>query len=392
VVKHGFSAKRIIMADAGPATNVQVQNRKTGVDDTLALEAIYYSGPIPRHPSVLTILGTVFDRVYFPGVCMPTSGFDQSELDKEIDRIERLKVNRRPGDILLPALKFVRHAKTLEGFCVFTGDEERPFENSPPDTMVREIYEAINGPPREGWEPMFTNNYHKGMPGSDQHITYPGPYHYLAGAVLESATTGIPLLNDLPGVPIPGITETVPANDAKVLAAIIAVESTKVALPRLPVLTPEDLMEFRSTSTEPLRAFRRSMIRYAADFNKNISGAEPDELESKTKFFVQTEIVPVLDELQAAIDAPTRPWWRRGMDFIKVVPELAAGCFTMEPSAAIAKILTTYAGQMFTEIAAKGDQREALKRSGLYYLLRLRAFQQRHPGTRVIGVKSRESN
>ena len=33
-------------------------------------------------------------------------------------------------------------------------------------------------------------------------------------------------------------------------------------------------------------------------------------------------------------------------------------------------------GEMFTEIAAKGDQRETLKRSGLYYLLRLRAFQE----------------
>jgi hypothetical protein len=48
----------------------------------------------------------------------------------------------------------------------------------------------------------------------------------------------------------------------------------------------------------------------------------------------------------------------------------------MEPSAAIAKVLTTYAGQRFTEITAKGDQRETLKRSGLYYLLRLRAFHE----------------
>jgi hypothetical protein len=30
----------------------------------------------------------------------------------------------------------------------------------------------------------------------------------------------------------------------------------------------------------------------------------------------------------------------------------------MEPTTAIAKVLTTYAGQMFTEITAKGDQRK----------------------------------
>jgi hypothetical protein len=117
------------------------------------------------------------------------------------------------------------------------------------------------------------------------------------------------------------------------------------------------------------------MLRYAADLNKRLSGIKAEELERHTKFFIDTQIVPVLDELQAAVNAPARAWWRRGIDLVKVVPELAAGAFTMEPSTAIAKVLTTYAGQMFTEIAAKGDQREALKRSGLYYLLRLRAFQ-----------------
>src|SRR5215216_2969010 len=103
---------------------------------------------------------------------------------------------------------------------------------------------------------------------------------------------------------------------------------------------------------------------------------------------VQTEIVPVLDELQAAIDAPARPWWRRGMDVVRVVPALAAGCFTMEPSAAVTKILTTYPGQMFTEFVAQGDGREARKRSGLYYLLKLRALQQAKAGAPSRGLHS----
>lgn len=356
---------------------------QTGVDDTLSLETIYYSGPIPRDTAVLTILGAVFDKVYFPGVYIPTSGFDQSELDKEIARIEGLQGNRRPDDIILPMLKFVRHAKTLEGFCVFTGGGEHAFDPAPPPTtMVTDLYEAIHGPSPKGWQPMFDISHHKGIPGGDQHISYRGTYHYLAGAVLEAARTGIPLLNDMPGVPIPGITATVPADDAKTLAAIIAIESTRVALPRLPVLTPEDVMQFRAEYATALRAFRRSMLKYAADFNGRISDIKLEELESKTTFFVQTEIVPVLDELQAAIDAPARPWWRRGADFIRVIPELAAGCFTLEPSAAIAKILTTYAGQMFSEFTAKGDRREALKRSGLYYLLRLRAFHEQRTQAR----------
>jgi hypothetical protein len=242
--------------------------------------------------------------------------------------------------------------------------------------MVRQIFDAIHEPLPEDWEPMFSTNHHKGMPGSDEHITYPGQYHYLASAIRASGQTGIPLLNDSPGLPIPGLDNNVPVDNAKILATIIAIECTKLVLPQLPILRPEDLMEFRADNIETLRMFRRSMLHYAADLNKRVEGIKPEELEHKTKFFVQTEIVPVLDELQAAINAPARAWWRRGIDFVKVVPELALGCFTMEPSTAIAKILTTCAGQMFVEMTAKGDKREALKRSGLYYVLHLRKFQQ----------------
>jgi hypothetical protein len=351
---------------------------KTGLDDALSLEATYYANPIPQNMAVLTILGAVFDKIHFPGVVMPVASFDQPELDKEVARIEGLTINRRPDDILLPMLKFIRHAKVLQGFCVFTGNPENPFDNPQQVTgkMVQELYDAIHGPPPPEFFPHFSTNHHKGLPDSDEAITYPGSYHYLAGAIRYSAQTGVPLLNDLPGLPIPGLDGSVPADDAKTLAAIIAIECTRLVLPELPLLRPEDLMEFRAENTTTLRAFRRSMLRYADDLNKRLSGIKPEELEKYTKFFIDTEIVPVLDELRVAVNAPARAWWRRGLDFMKVVPEFAAGAFTMEPTTAIAKVLTTYAGQMFTEITARGDQREALKRSGLYYLLRLSAFQE----------------
>ena len=40
----------------------------TGLDDALKLETVYYSAPVPRDLPTLTVLGTVFDKVYFPGV------------------------------------------------------------------------------------------------------------------------------------------------------------------------------------------------------------------------------------------------------------------------------------------------------------------------------------
>ena len=38
----------------------------SGTDETLKLEAVYLSAPIPRNLAVLTAMGAIFDKVYFP--------------------------------------------------------------------------------------------------------------------------------------------------------------------------------------------------------------------------------------------------------------------------------------------------------------------------------------
>jgi hypothetical protein len=48
----------------------------SGIDETLKLEAVYLSAPIPRNLAVLTAMGAIFDKVYFPGVYLPKEGFD----------------------------------------------------------------------------------------------------------------------------------------------------------------------------------------------------------------------------------------------------------------------------------------------------------------------------
>jgi hypothetical protein len=117
------------------------------------------------------------------------------------------------------------------------------------------------------------------------------------------------------------------------------------------------------------------MLRYAADLNGKIAGLSVRDFENKTRFFVKTEIVPVMDELRSAIDNPARPWHRRAIDTVRVLPSLGAAYFAGGTSAVVTKILMASAGQFFTELGAAGDKQEILKRTGLYYLLRLQAFQ-----------------
>jgi hypothetical protein len=79
------------------------------------LEAVYLSAPIPRNLAVLTVLGVVFDKVFFPGVYLPEEGYDVAELDKEITRLANLPGPwRYDTQALIGVLELTKRA--TEGF------------------------------------------------------------------------------------------------------------------------------------------------------------------------------------------------------------------------------------------------------------------------------------
>lgn len=352
----------------------------TGIDDTLKLEAVYLTAPIPRNLAVLTVLGAVFDKVYFPGVHMPKSGYDPKEVQKEIARLEGLEDRRQETQPLIDSLKLLLQARHLEGFCEFTANPDDPFcGNDPvPQQLVQAVYDSIHGPPRPGFIPSFSSWSAKGLGnGSAESLIYPGAYHYIARAIIHSRRTGVPLINDIPGLRLPGISDVAPVDDSKLLASILAVECTRIALPPTPLLRPEDLMEFRETNAALLRGFRRSMLRYAADLSAKVKDLDREAFEKRTKFFVETQIVPAMDELNVTMNDPARPWHKRAIDALKIIPEVGGAFLAGGAHAALTKAITATAAQFFVEVIAKGDKEEALKRSGLTYLLRLKAFHDR---------------
>jgi hypothetical protein len=133
-------------------------------------------------------------------------------------------------------------------------------------------------------------------------------------------------------------------------------------------------MEFRAENTAALRTFRRSMLQYAGDLNAKIKDLSPADFEQTTEFFIRTEIVPVMDALRSSMNDPARPWYHRLTDHAKVLAELGASFFALDPTTAIARALAKHAGVLGAELTAKGDQRASLQRSGLYYLLSLQRF------------------
>jgi hypothetical protein len=331
----------------------------SGIDETLKLEAVYLSAPIPRNLSVLTAMGAIFDKVYFPGVYLPKGGFDVGELDREIARLKALQQDY-DTQLLIGILGLTKHAKTLEGLCEFTGDPDDVLctKSEPPQQLVRAIHDAIHGPPRKGVTLMFTSGNTKGLPGGNETVNYPESHHYLARAIIHSGTSGIPLLNDIPSLKLPGMVDVAPVDNAKLLAGILAVECTRIALPPTPLLQPEDIMEFREANAPLLRGFRRSMLRYAADLNSKIKDLSPEEFETKTKFFIETQIVPSMDELNATMTDPARPWHKRAIDAIKIIPQVGGAFLAGGGAAALTKAISATAAQFFVEVAAKGERRK----------------------------------
>ena len=92
----------------------------------------------------------------------------------------------------------------LEGFCEFLPDSSSIFGNNRiPEQTIAQIYDAIHGPTREGWMiPSINSGSTKALPGGNEVISCRGLYHQLACSVYDSAKSGIPLVNDVPGLSV----------------------------------------------------------------------------------------------------------------------------------------------------------------------------------------------
>lgn len=343
------------------------------------LEAVYYGSPIPQGLGSLTLLGLVFDRLHFPNVRLPVEGYDVEAVAAEAERIERLGLRDYNTAVLVGALRVLPHVPALKDFCVFAGDTTQIFggvDEKNTAALVKALDEEIFGAPKAGFTPMYETGFHKGLPGGDATVDYPGALHYPASALLYSARTGIPLVNDNPQLPVPALGGIDAKHNAKLLASILAMECVSFALPHVRPLSPTELIAARAELKPQLLPFRASVLRLTKELNLAIGqNADRDEIVAAARFLVETDVAPALAELANELGKPTKGWTGRGFEFVKQVPEIASAFATMPPSLAIAKALAA-AGAVFVDLHGKSAKREAA-RSGMYYLLRLRDLNAR---------------
>ena len=253
------------------------------MDHIERLECVYYPGPVPCDAAVLTTLCFVFDKIHFPGVYLPKGDYDADLLRQEITRLEALTPKSFKTDRLIGTLKFLDYRLPLDGILEYPTSRDSLYEyGSDAGKLARAIYDA-NYPPRKNFEPIFDRTSTKGLPESDEAVAFAGDFYYQAGAIDYAAQTGLPLVDDGSGLSLPFQARY--KDNARSLATILAVESMGLVLPDLPLLTTQELVDFRTENAKELRNFRAAMLRYSKVLNDQLSvDASVAEVHRKAMF------------------------------------------------------------------------------------------------------------
>ena len=341
-----------------------------------SFDAVYYARQVPISLESLTILGLVFDRLIFPGVYLPTSPFDEEALKREIKRITSLGIPLSTDDAqMLNCMEFALHVKYVRDFCIFTGNPGMMgIVEKEAHPLMMALEELMFGPPPPDFIPTPSLGFCKGFDFSDNVVEHqvnaPSTLAYPANALVYATKHQIPLVNDT-SLPVPGI-PAAPKDNAKLLATILAIESVKLALPKLKPLTPRELQEFRAETAEYVKPFRVAMLRLAKELNAALtSDARLEDVQRQAQFLVETSVYPQFHDLEAVLNDPGKPWYKRAVDLARAAPELAANFATMPPGIALAKLLGEIA-KVLADVRDEQLDKERLSRSGIYYLLKLR--------------------
>jgi hypothetical protein len=342
------------------------------MSDIERLECVYYSGPVPSNSAVLTVLCLVFDKIYFPGVHLPKGDYDKNLLNQEIARLEALNDKQHTTAKLIGILRFLDYRLPLDGVLEYPDGPDDIFSgNKDKDRQFQKVAETIydtHFPPRENFEPYFDSASVKGLPESDEAVSFAGDFYYQARAIDYAARHQLPLLDDGSWLAMPFRAQY--KDNAKSLSTLLAIESVKLIMPGLPLMTCQELVDFRLENTGELRNFRASMLRYSRALNAEITDDTGiEEVIKKVKFIAESEIAPALHDLSRDLLNPNRPWLRRMADGGRIGASLLTGVLTGGMVGA-KNAADAVKGAILSELESGSDKQEAVKRNGLYYLLK----------------------
>ena len=350
-------------------------------------EAVYYSQQVPSSLATLTLLALIFDRVYFPGVFLPDVELNEAALRDEINRIKGLGSRGIEDVQVLQCTEFALHVQHVRDFCIFSGEPSGLADaiNQANVELMMQLEELMFGPPPPGSVPLCLRGslggFAKGLPAAQEwniraQVSAPSWLTYPAYAFVFACARGLPVLNDNPNLPVPGIGSALDVKrDVKALATIMALESLRLVLPEaLPILQPHDLREFRRDLEPCTKPFRLKMLRLAKELDAAIQSNAPlSEVQQHARFLAETTVFPEISEMEKFMRTAQKPWTRRAVDLVKCAPELAVAFVTLPKHIAVAKVLGKFAEALADLRDEQLDKENRLGRGGLHYLLKIKA-------------------
>ncbi|MEO6012404.1 MAG: hypothetical protein ABIQ30_02315 [Devosia sp.] len=347
--------------------------------DDLSFDVVNYATPIPRNSGALTLMGMLFDRVIFPGVHLPTEGYDLGEYGAELERLRALP-EHPDNRLTIGVFSFLPYVKILNGFCEFTGRESDVFGKSPEqeEALLQEIELSIYGPPPSGFIPSRVTGNSKSIDKSgNAYIGYPGGVHYRAAAIIEGVERGVPIVTDEPSVAIPNATGLADGSPARAFANALALQSLGHIAPEIRVLNPEELMEFRSKHATSMRAFRGAMLRHGFDLSVAVRGVPAERLEVFIEDYVRAKIAPDLDLLREVAGSTGRRGGDRLNDVVMIGASFGTGFATGGLLSGTAAAMLQIARSLSAEVAASRDVKNTVAKNELNYLLAVERFAKR---------------
>ena len=339
------------------------------------MEIIYYPYPVPLNKYTISVLGILFDRVYLPGVYLPSSHIDIRDLETEDKRLTEIQ-KKHPetyGQIMIALVRFLKEYQDLKDIFVGTVKQNggELLEKESMD-FAKHLEQAIYGIPPEGFTPLISQGVYFGVGGGE--INSPDWITYPANAYVYSLKTKLPLFTDNLDFPSPERVDH--RSDVEALASYLAVSSLTINLPRIRPLNSTEIMEVRTKMKDDVASFKSAMVEYVDRFRQLIGdNYSLAKLQKEANYISQSIIQPKINELVRRLETPSEIFKTEMFDYgLDVAALLARLKINPSPDS-----LVTIAGEAIEK--GKGHikdgidrylaSKKTIKNSGLSLLLKL---------------------
>lgn len=332
-------------------------------------EAVFCSGFFIPDPAIVTALSLLFERVYF---------LNHLEFVLEFSRQFKFKI---PEDAEIPevALTPIGHS------------EDNPFSSLTPDQRkTAETYLYLADRFFVRYAQLFPEIFHCSLLPKGEVLSVELLKEKVDGKKNLYRVTRNPLMVGMGGVDelnryiaegkVPILSHAFAKKRTPVrsspkatqIAALLALQSVVMVLPRTKAVEPEIILEARAKLKDHLPPFWSSMLKLSVELKERLGErVSPERLQQECDYAVSTTVKPALIDLVGKLERERKQWFHKILSPVSTGLGVLAGKPPVSPLELIATSLKLGA-DITIDVSNQIQKVEAMKREiGLTYLIEL---------------------